>query len=356
MKKRIWALILTSILLLACLAGCSGGKDSYAADTSYNSSGAYYSSPTASSSASASMAEAPMEAEYAYDEEAYEEADISSDSMLSTGELAANRKIIRNGNVNLETTEFAASVEKQQSLVTELGGYISQANVEVYNSYYQLHSASYTVRIPAEKFDSFISRRDSLGNATSTYVWTDDVTDSYFDMEARLDTLETKRARLLELLDQAEDMEDIITLESALSDTVFEIERITGSLRRLDDQISYSTIQVYLQEVRTVTETVTVPKTLGERISQEFQSTLSGLKEFGEDFIVWFIGALPVLLILAVVIIVVVLIVKRGAPRRAEKRARRAAENAQRQAAAVARWQAEHGVPSQPAPAEPEKK
>ncbi len=344
MKKRISILILAAAMILSCLAGCSGSGafDNAKAESNY----AYSSS---SSGAAAPMPTASF-AEASWDEEAYEmpmepeEADISGDSMLSTGAVAADRKIIRNANLNLQTKEFTASVEKLQSVVTELGGYISQADVSVYNSYYELHSANYTVRIPSDKFDSFISRRESMGSVTSTYVWTNDVTDSYFDQQARLDTLETKRARLLELMEQAEDMEDIITLESALSDTVYEIESLKGTLRRLDDQISYSTITVYIEEVRETTEPVTLPKTLGERIAQEFRSTMNGLGEFCEDFIVWLVGALPVLVILAVIVIVVIVIVKRGAPKRAEKRARKNAENAARQAEAVARWQAEHGV------------
>ena len=349
MKKRIAALVMVSILILACLAGCS----SNAKDAAYN--GMEYSRSSSSSASGGAYAYASESADaddYYFDEAEYEkpmseeEPALSGDSMLSTGNIDASRKIIRNANISLQTKEFNASVEKLQSIVTELGGYISQADVSVYNSYYELHSANYTVRIPAENFDRFVARREDIGSVNSTYVWTNDVTDSYYDMQARLDTLETKRARLLELLEQAEDMEDIITLESALSDTIYEIERNTGSLRRLDDQIAYSTISVYLEEVREVTEPVAMPKTLGERISQQFSRTINNVKTGGEDFIVWFIGALPVLLILAILVVVLVLIIRRGAKKRAAKRAQQAAL----QAEAAARWQAAQNPAPQPAP------
>lgn len=331
MKKRMIALLLATVLLLLCMAGCSAGSKGYdgaAADDSY-----YYSSQSTVYDNAA-----PAESDYDL-EEAKGKSDSGMDSSLAAGEIvSSNRKIIRNADINLETKEFNASVEKLLCVVEELGGYISQANVYVYNSYYELHSAYYTVRIPAEEFDQFLTYREEMGTVSSTNIWTDDVTDSYFDMEARLESLETKRTRLLELLEQAEDMEDIIVLESELSDTIYEMESLTGSLRRLDDQISYSTINVYIDEVRETTEPVALPKTLGERISQQFRNTINGLVDFGENFIVWLVGASPVLLILAVIAVIVLLIVKRGAAKRAVRREEKARKNAE----AIAQWRETH--------------
>ena len=333
MKRRIVVLFLVVALLLLCMSGCASSQsaDNAAASDMGSSGVAYYSS--------SGETMAPSENEEIETDILVETDDFTADTSISTiGDVSADRKIIRNADIELETKEFNASIEKLQNAVTELGGYISQANVYVYNSYYELHSANYTVRIPAEKFDQFIAYREEIGSVNSTNVWTDDVTDSYYDMEARLESLETKRTRLLELLEQAEDMESIISLESALSDTIYEIESITASLRRLDDQISYSTINVYINEVRETTESVTLPRTLGERISQQFQSTINGLADFGENFVVWIVGASPVLLILAVIIVAIVIVYKRGAAKRAVRREEKALKNAE----AIARWRETH--------------
>ena len=77
----------------------------------------------------------------------------------------------------------------------------------------------------------------------------DDVSEAYYDQESRLTTQRTKLERLQELLRQAQDMEDIITIESAISETELEIEFLTGSLRKYDSQINYSTITLSLREV-----------------------------------------------------------------------------------------------------------
>ena len=111
-----------------------------------------------------------------------------------------------------------------------------------------------------------------------------------------------------------------------------------NSTWEIADQISYSTINVYIDEVRETTEPVALPKTLGERISQQFRNTINGLVDFGENFIVWLVGASPVLLILAVIAVIVLLIVKRGAAKRAVRREEKARKNAE----AIAQWRETH--------------
>ena len=77
----------------------------------------------------------------------------------------------------------------------------------------------------------------------------DNVSEAYYDTESRLITQQTKLERLQTLLAQAETMEDIITIESAISDTELEIEQLTGTLRQYDSLVDFSTVYITLQEV-----------------------------------------------------------------------------------------------------------
>jgi hypothetical protein len=303
MKKRIFAAILALMLVALCFAGCSA---------QYSGEGAV-APAEAKNDMSYDMDYAMEEpvADYVEAESAPGKAMDSGDSSLNTMPTDESRKIIRNGDISIDTTDFDASVAKLNELVEKYGGYTSNANVYVSNNKYSLHSGSYTLRIPAENFDAFIAERSGIGAVQNINVWSDDVTDQYFDMNARLESLETKRTRLLELLEKAETMENIIALETELSDTIYQIESLTGSLRRLDDQINYSSIFVNINEVREVTDPVELPKTLGERISQNFKNTLSGMKTGGENFLVWFIGASPALLLIGVVVAAVIVVVVR---------------------------------------------
>ena len=79
---------------------------------------------------------------------------------------------------------------------------------------------------------------------------TEDVTADYVDVEARLNSLEAQRQRLEELRAQAGNLEDLLAIENQLTQVQYQIESYTGQKRVLDDQITYSTVNVYLDEVK----------------------------------------------------------------------------------------------------------
>lgn len=116
---------------------------------------------------------------------------------------------------------------------------------------------------------------------------------------------------MLALLEQSGSLEDIIQLEQALSDVTYEIEKLTGTLRNYDSLIEYTTVTIDLQEVTRETEVSQAPVTLGERMSAQFHSTMTGLGALGEAALIFLVGSLPVLFLLAILCLVVFLIVRR---------------------------------------------
>lgn len=109
---------------------------------------------------------------------------------------------------------------------------MSRPAVHDYGSGYR--SGDYKVRIPADQFQPFLDRVGTLCHVTYQEQTSENVSEAYYDAESRLATQRTKLERLQNLLAQAENMEDIITIESAISDTELEIERLTGTLRQYD--------------------------------------------------------------------------------------------------------------------------
>lgn len=227
-------------------------------------------------------------------------------------------KLIGNLYYEIETLQFDDSVAKVQSLYEELGGYVQESSVEGVSGQC-LRSAHYILRIPQEKAAQLKERTDALGNVLRTDTSVQNVTDEYYDIEARLKSLRTQEERLLALLEKSGSLEDIIQLEQALSDVTYEIEKLTGTLRNYDSLISYMTVTMDLREVTKETEVAHAPVTLGERISAQFHSTMAGLAEFGEASLVFLAGSLPVLLLLAVLGLLVFFLV-RGVKRSHKKR------------------------------------
>ncbi|MBQ7649815.1 MAG: DUF4349 domain-containing protein, partial [Victivallales bacterium] len=225
-------------------------------------------------------------------------------------------KMIYRAEMRMETQEFDTVSVQIRTLVAELGGYLE--NQSVRGSGYR--SASYTVRVPADKFDTFLSAVGNYATVTYQSQSEEDVSEYYYDMESRLETAKIKLDRLQELLSRADKMEDIITLESAISDTEYQIEQLSGEIRHYDALIGYSTINVELNEVYRVTDSETAPLTFGQRIANAFHE---GLRDFGdtlEDLAEWLAYSWIGILIFIAAIVCVVKLGKRRMGKLAKKK------------------------------------
>lgn len=280
---------LLSILLIALLlTGCGGS----AAPNTATKGDAYY--------ANNAPAEAAVEAPAMYGGEEMQSASL-------VGNVPANVKMIYTADIELESTEFDAAANALAALTAELGGWYEESRL---NNYSRYRSASYTVRLPAAQFEAFCGRVGETATMRSISRAADDVSERYYDVESRLATQRTKLERLQALLAQAEEMEDIITLETAISETELAIENLTGSLRRYDSLVDYATIRVSLNEVYKVTETETAPIGFGARLSAAFREGTEGFVDGLQDLLVdlaevW-LGLLVFLIIVAAVVLILV--------------------------------------------------
>jgi hypothetical protein len=146
-----------------------------------------------------------------------------------------------------------------------------------------------------------LSGAGELGNVLSLNRRQEEITEAYYDTEARLTALKTQEERLLAIMEKAETLDDIIRLEDALSDVRYQIESLSGTMRRYDNLVEMATVEVSLREVESTTSVSGTPRTLGERIGQQFSESLRGLGRFCEGVLVFLIGNLPVLLVIAAV-------------------------------------------------------
>ncbi len=292
MKRRSIAILLALLLALG-MAGCGAKSSSY--DASYTTT---------------ATAEAPMEEENGYwaAESAKGAAYSGGTDFRST--LPEGVKMIYRASLELETTEYDKAQSDIATLTQQLGGYFEEHSSNSYSSNYR--SAAYTVRVPQEKFEIFLHQIGELCRVRYQSQSAEDVSESYYDMESRLETAKIKLDRLQELLAKAESMEDIITLENAISDVEYQIESLSGQLRHYDALIDYATIYVQLNEVYKVSEIETAPLTFGQRMASAFRE---GLRDFGdalEDFAEWLAYSWLTLLVLAAIVVGVVKLVKRG--------------------------------------------
>lgn len=267
---------------------------------SYSSDGFYENGITKGTSLSGDQSELQSETQAAGAE------DIESGMPQST-DLNTD-KIIYTATMFGETTDFDDTAEKIDRLIKENGAFLAAQKTNEYGEGYRY--ASFAIRVPAENFDILLKGIETVCHIKTSDISADNVSESYHDMESRLESAKNKLERLDELLLKAENMEDIITIENAINEAQWEVDYYSGALKNYDSQIRYSTINLDLEEVYKITEEP-APKTFGERIGESFRNGWQSVCDFFEGFVVWLAYSWFWIVAAAVVIIAVVFTVRR---------------------------------------------
>lgn len=275
MKNRNLKLIILLLTVVALLWGCGSGAAS-------------------NLKADASLMEGSMPAEKP-----------SADLSKPGANLPEGRKLIRRVSIEAQTKDMDTLLPQIEAQVHTLGGYLESR--EVYsgsNDFSQWRNARLTIRIPSDKADQFLSEIDAAANVLSLNETLTDVTLDYIATESRINALRAEQDRLLELLDQAKSLSEVLEIEARLTDVIGELESVESQKRLYDNQIDYTSIQL---SVRQVTELSTPEDemTVWERISTGFMATLTGMGETFVDLFVWLIASSPALVVLGIAVFAV---------------------------------------------------
>ena len=271
MKKRI-AVILTLALLLSLISGC--GQKSEASMDTYE------------------MARAET---YAANQDFA--AGLTAASAKQTGsaiELPQNRKWVITMSLSTETGDMDTALEAISARIQQMEGYVESQNISGLSG--RQRTASLTIRVPADQVDSFVEEVSGLTNLVSSSRNVRDITLTYSDTEGRVKALETEQTRLLELMEQAENMSDLLEIEARLTEVRYQLESYASTLRLYDNQVDYATVSLYITEVEKYTP-VEEPGFF-QRITGGLAESIVNLGETIVECIVWLIVNLPYLIVL----------------------------------------------------------
>lgn len=232
------------------------------------------------------------------------------------------RKIIRTVSMDCETKVFDQALDYILSTLSTHGGYVQTSSVKGTgyvdgSKMSTARIANYTLRVPAESLDAYLSALRTNDGIRITYQSSssNEITGTYYDITTRIATLEVERDALQQMLAGFTDYKDIgamLEVQERLYNVIEEIESLKTQLKIYDDKVDLSTIELTLCEVFTYTE-VAAP-TFGERISEAFTGSWQDFAIGCQNFAVGFVSALPTLLVLAVIggiiALVVVMLVK----------------------------------------------
>ncbi|MDF2594156.1 MAG: hypothetical protein K0R69_497 [Clostridia bacterium] len=306
MKKRGLIKVLQAVIILILVVGFYG-------------CGAQKSAKSESTQNTASAMDQKVETEEAAPEAPM--ADLATGEAATNGEkpkvstqVDYNRKMIKTGELHLQTKEFKKSVEGIVDKVQELGGYIENSQIQgnnLYNDNADRKSASMTLRLPQKHFDNFMNESSEFGNVVDTRSGVDDITSAYVDTEIRLRALKVRHERLLALLEQSGSLKDLFAIEQELGDVTYEIEKLSGTLQEYDQLVDMSTIHIQIEEVYKIEENRPVI-TFGDKVASTFKQSVEGLKGFAQGIVLIMVGIVPFLVIIVPLGLISIWIAKRS--------------------------------------------
>ncbi len=319
--KKLFAIMLTLALALSVCACGSSAKDSVTAGE------VKYALPAA---AMPEMAIA--------EPEEYGLANFSSDRSLadsgSGGDVPVEDpdKIIYSASATVETTRFDDTIAGVEEMIKQYGAWMESSSISGADYYSAARgsnsnrSANFTIRVPSDKFSTMMGNLSTLGNVPYTYTYTENVTAQYYDTQAHLNAYKTQETRLLEMMEKAETVEDIVTIEDRLTELRYKIESLQTTLNGWDRRISYSTVDLSIQEVREYTPKTDVPQSYGAELWTSFVNGLRNVGQFFKELLVFLVSALPALIIITALFFILRPLLRRLKAKLARRREERKAK------------------------------
>ncbi|WP_391206939.1 DUF4349 domain-containing protein [Psychrobacillus sp. L4] len=288
MKKLIFYLLLFSFLGL--VTACSDNKDM----------AKEYKKEEANDSASYSVEELKSMANVA--EGKIEEA---------PSEVTIERMIIHKAIISTNVKNLANAQNNIEQKVKKYGGYIVESNVQRLDD--QTSSGNMIVRIPEKHFETFLSDAEEVASKVlERNVTGQDVTEQYVDLTSRINSKRVVEERLLEFMKKAEKTEDLLKISSDLASLQEEIEVLVGRVKFLENQTSFSTVEVTMYENRVIIpEIENKDLNTWDKTKKQFVTSTNGLLAAGSRLIVFLVGNLPVILLLVVIAFTVYWFIKR---------------------------------------------
>jgi hypothetical protein len=175
---------------------------------------------------------------------------VSQDSAAGSGGTlgqldTVQRQIISTASISLEVNSVEQSITRARSIAENLGGFVENLSA---SGGKERQVGYVTVRVPQPQFFTALEQLRALGTVQSQNVGSQDVTEQFIDLKARLESAKREEQSLLSLLSKAVSVSDVLTIERELARVRSEIERLQGQLNFLERRVDLATINVNLSE------------------------------------------------------------------------------------------------------------
>lgn len=194
---------------------------------------------------------APMEGEYGFYDYGLADTEMSTESAGVTGSDGEfERKIVRNADISLEADDARACYSELVACAAELGGYESSCSINSNESgsSYRYVSINAQIKLPPEQLDTFLAKVGELGTVTHLETSRDEITAEYYDVALRLETAREQLDTYYGLLDTAQNIDEVLSIQTRIDQLVSDIEYYEGMIRYYDSMVDESTVTVYIHQ------------------------------------------------------------------------------------------------------------
>lgn len=220
----------------------------------------------------------------------------------------SNRKIIYTATVELAVEDFTGTPERVAELARKFDGYLAGSNLSGETG--ESRRGSWTIRVPVERFEEFVKSAKGLGEVMRATTDSRDVSEEYYDVEARIRNKTKEEERLIALLEERPGkLEDVIAIERELSRVREELERMQGRMRVLADMTSLTTVELSIVEIRNYQPAEAA--TLATQVRRTWDGSLASLVSAGKATLLTAVAVAPWLPLAAVVLGVPVFFARR---------------------------------------------
>ncbi len=231
-----------------------------------------------------------------------EEEGLTLDSGANTRVIEDNKKIIVTGNLNVETLDFDNVLNILEANVKKYGGYIQGSSTSSNRNDRRYYDAC--IRIPAESYNEFLNATKENVNVIFYSENTDDITEKYTDIQARINSLKAEEAKVLEFYDKANNLEELMSVESRLTDIRYEIDSLETKIKNYDLLVNYSTLNIGITETKVYTKT---NDNFFSKLGLNFVNGWSNFVNVLQDIILGIVYNLWIVILVVVVIVGIVI-------------------------------------------------
>ena len=208
--------------------------------------------------------------------------------------------------LDLETIDFDKDQKILRDSIKNLSGLIENESTFLYNgdNSSELRSSDFVIKIPRENVDKFDKALEKVGKTKDISKNSNNLKNSFRDVDKELKIKEKQLEKFNELLENSDNIEDTLVINSKIIEVQGEIDAIKKAKADLKDRVTYDTYNLTLREVYSYDERSNNPN-LGERIKEASGESLGIVKEFFAQVIVGIVLYWPFILIILLIIFVI---------------------------------------------------